>query len=118
MIIDQIDLDYQVIKMSRTVVKLLAGGLVGGVALRILPCAVNAKQLKAVRGRSQQLAMNKYRAMKGDATRLGVNDIVVLTQEDGSLKASPLQVYIRITTKCAQRFLRSPSCLRFMSELT
>ena len=85
--------------MSRTVVKLLAGGLVGGVALRILPCAVNAKQLKAVRGRSQQLAMNKYRAMKGDATRLGVNDIVVLTQEDGSLKASPLQVNIRITTQ-------------------
>ena len=64
--------------MSLTVIKLLGGGLVGGVALRILPCAVNAKQLKAVRGRTQQLAMNKYRAMKGDATRLGVNDIVVL----------------------------------------
>merc|ERR1712183_196998 len=37
--------------------------------------------------------------MKGDATRLGVNDFVVLAQEDGSLKASPLQVYIRITTQ-------------------
>ena len=94
--------------MSRTVVKLLAGGLVGGVALRILPCAVNAKQLKAVRGRTQQLAMNKYRAMKGDATRLGVNDIVVLAQEDGSLKASPLQVYIRITTQMRPTITSKP----------
>ena len=46
--------------MNASVVKLLTGGLVGGVALRILPCAVNKKQLNAVRGRTQQLAMNKY----------------------------------------------------------
>ena len=41
--------------------------------------------------------MNKYRALKGSVTSTGANDLVVVKQEDGTFKATPMQVYLRVT---------------------
>ena len=54
------------------------------------------KVVKVAKGKAQKVVMNKYRALKGSATSMGVNDVVVVKQDDESLKASPLQVYLKV----------------------
>ena len=63
--------------------------------------------IKRAKGRTQKVVMNKYRAMKGSATSTGVNDVVVVNQDDDFLKASPLQVYIKVTANMRMKMLQA-----------
>ena len=54
--------------------------------------------IKRINGNIKQCVLPQFLALKGYETNIGVNDVVVLKQDDGSLKASPLQIYFKVTS--------------------
>ena len=54
--------------------------------------------MEKLKGKVKKCLLSTFLCIKGDDTSVGVNDVVVVQQEDGSFKASPLQVYLKITS--------------------
>ena len=57
----------------------------------------NGELSKCIKIKVKKFALNSLLYISGYDTKIGANDVIVVKQQDGSIKASPVQLYLKIT---------------------